>query len=340
MSTKNFKRLDWEAIAALASHNNVIEIAASEEDDPLTLREVTAEQLLEVLEETGASIEIQRDEETGEINEIHASCKTPLTQGDVDTVLGSLRASGTSRLPFILLDGMQGILDRIEATGPTPAKILGDLAQTSVDASPISTTGTFTSGSTSVTVASPTGIVVGQSVAGPGIAPGTDVAVIAGSAVTLSQQTTAAGAAGTPLTFTTETQVIGLAEWTLSWKRKTADATTTDDDTYESSLGSTASWSVKAKYMFIDGDTSQSTNILATITTPQSPTTWNFFPTIGTGRAAFSGAAYVDGIDIATGMGKVVGLDVSLKGTGKLNFLTQAAPIPNPNTGTGQQAED
>ena len=123
-----------------------------------------------------------------------------------------------------------------------------------------------------------------------------------------------------------ETQVIGLSEWTLDWKRKTADATTTDNATYESSLPSTASWSVKAKYMFVSADTSQATNILATITALQSPLTWNFFPTVATGREAFSGQAYVDGITIASGMGKTVGLDVSLKGTGPLSILTQLAP--------------
>ncbi len=92
--------------------------------------------------------------------------------------------------------------------------------------------------------------------------------------------------------------------------------------------------------MFIDGDTSQSTYILATIQTPQQPQQWNFFPTIATGRAAFNGLAYVDGITIASGMGKVVGLDVSLKGTGPLNIATQVTPVANPNTVTGETAED
>ena len=135
-------------------------------------------------------------------------------------------------------------------------------------------------------------------------------------------------------------QVIGLAEWTIDWKRKTVDATTTDNLTYESSLPSMASWSVKAKYMFIDGDPGQATNILATIGTPQTPVTWNFFPTIAAGRSAFSGQAYVDGITIASGMGKVVGLDCSLKGTGQLFVDTQLAPTVTTNTGTGEQAED
>ena len=309
MSTKQLgKLIDFEALATRARANTGLAIAASDEETEI-LQEIAGDQLLLILEEAGAEIQVERGED-GEITSIHAS-----------------------------IGPEAGILETVHATGPTPAKILGDLAQTSVDSPAVNTTGTWAANSTSVTVASATGIAVGQSVVGAGIAAGTDVSAVNGTTITLSQQTTAAGAAGTAITFTTETQVIGLSEFTIDWKRKTADATTTDDDTYESSLGSTASWSVKAKYMFIDGDTSQSTNILATITSPQSPTTWNFFPTIGTGRAAFSGSAYVDGITIASGMGKVVGLDVSLKGTGKLNFLSQAAPVANPNTGTGEQAE-
>ena len=165
------------------------------------------------------------------------------------------------------------VLESLQAAGPTPAKLIGDLAQTSV------------------------------------------------------------GLTGA------EVQVLGLNDWTIDWKRKTADATTTDDDTYESSLGSTASWTVKAKYMFIDGDSSQSTYLLATITTPQTPQPWNLFPTVALGRSAFSGLAYVDGLTIASGMGKVVATDVSLKGTGPLKVATQIAPVANPATGTGVTAE-
>lgn len=310
---KKFKRTDWDALAAQLRRGTIAIDATEglEEQLGLQFHEATPEEIVAACESAGAKVAVTRDAETGEIDSIEASVARPITSG---------------------------VVESIDATGPTPSKILGDLAQTSVDAAPVSTTGSTTISSTSVTVTSATGIVAGQSVSGAGIPAGTDVASISGTTVTLTQPATAT-ASNVALTFTTETQVLGLAEWTLNWKRKTADATTTDDDTYESSLGSTASWSVKAKYMFIDGDTSQAQNILATITSPQSPTTWNFFPTIGTGRAAFSGSAYVDGIDIATGMGKVVGLDVSLKGTGKLNFLTQAAPVANPNTGTGEQAE-
>lgn len=54
-----------------------------------------------------------------------------------------------------------------------------------------STTGTASSGSTALTVASGTGIVVGQVVVGAGIPWLTTVTVVAGTAVTLSQNTTA-----------------------------------------------------------------------------------------------------------------------------------------------------
>ena len=245
--------LVYSALTGAAKLGTLLSIAASEQ------REVTGEDILAVVEAAGGRGIYERDPDTGFITSIHASCSVEVFEYDaseMSQVLESLHASGTT------------------TTGVTPAKLLGDLAQTSV------------------------------------------------------------GASGS------ETQVIGLSEWTIDWKRKTADATTTDDATYESSLGSTASWSVKAKYMFIDGDPSQSTNILATINTVQTPQTWNFFPTVAQGRSAFSGAAYVDGITIASGMGKVVGLDVSLKGTGKLYVNSQLAPQTNIATVTGEQAED
>ncbi len=141
-------------------------------------------------------------------------------------------------------------------------------------------------------------------------------------------------------TATGEEQILGLAEWTISWKRKTVEATTTDDSLYESSLGSTKGWTAKAKYMFVDGDQSQIDGVLSAIdTTALDPLLWNFFPTVETGRAAFQGNAFVDGIDIGSGSGKIVGLDVSLKGTGPLKRLTQLAPVANTSTVTGQQAE-
>lgn len=64
------------------------------------------------------------------------------------------------------------------------------------------TTITTTSGSTSATVASGTGIAVGQKVIGAGIADGTTVAAVAGTSVTLSVAATATGAT-VPVTFST-----------------------------------------------------------------------------------------------------------------------------------------
>jgi hypothetical protein len=63
------------------------------------------------------------------------------------------------------------------------------------------TTATASSGSTALTVASATGILAGQWISGTGIASGTRVSGIAGSAVTLSQATTAALSASN-VTFT------------------------------------------------------------------------------------------------------------------------------------------
>lgn len=152
---------------------------------------------------------------------------------------------------------------------------------------------------------------------------------------------TSVGASGS------QTQVVGLSGWTIDWKRKTAEATTTDDATYESSLGSTASWTAKAKYVYYDGDASQKNQILAAITTPQQPQTWNFFTTPEAGRVAFTGQAYIDGITLDSGVGKIIGLDVSLKGTGPLTTPVELAPItgfipPNSVAGTpaDQQSED
>lgn len=72
------------------------------------------------------------------------------------------------------------------------------------------TTGNTTSGSTSVTVASATNIVVGQSVSGAGIPAGAYVTNVAGTTVTLSQAATATGAA-VPLTFGTTVNLLSSA---------------------------------------------------------------------------------------------------------------------------------
>lgn len=130
-----------------------------------------------------------------------------------------------------------------------------------------------------------------------------------------------------------QTQVIGLLDWSIDWKRKTIDSTTTDDAGHDTNLGSTDSWTAKSRYLYIDGDTSQTANILAAVQTAAGAVEWNFFPTVATGRDSWKGSAYVDGVTIASGVGKVVGLDVSLKGTGPLTKVAQTAPQTN-------QAED
>lgn len=124
-----------------------------------------------------------------------------------------------------------------------------------------------------------------------------------------------------------ETQVLGLMEWTIDWKRKTVDSTTTDDAAHESNLGSTDSWTAKAKYAYIDGDTSQASNVLAALSTATAAAKWNFFGTVATGRDSWTGSAYIDGCTITAGVGKIIALDISLKGTGPLTKVAQVAAV-------------
>lgn len=123
-----------------------------------------------------------------------------------------------------------------------------------------------------------------------------------------------------------ETQVLGLMEWTIDRKVKTVDSTTTDDGGDETSLQSTRSWTAKAKYAYIDGDPSQAAAIFAAMSTSAGAVQWNFFHTPAQGRDAWTGKAYVDGCTITAGQGKIVALDISLKGTGPLTRSAQLAP--------------
>lgn len=288
---------------------------AANATEPAHTRPATPEDILEMLHAMGAKAEITRNPVTGEIDAIQGKLFST-TEWDKDD--------------------LAGVIGEVQAAG-LPQKITGDLAQTSVTTT-VNATCSTTSSSTSVTFTDATGIVKGAAIVGTGIPTGTTLLNLVGTTGTLSAAATATGAA-VAVVITAETQVIGLGDWTLDWKRKTVDATTTDDATYESSLPSTASWSIKAKYMFIVGDTSQSSNILAAITAPQTPQMWNFFPTIGVGLPVYSGYAYVDGITMAAGSGKLVSLDCSLKGTGYLNAGTQLAPATTTNTQTGKQGE-
>jgi uncharacterized protein YybS (DUF2232 family) len=74
--------------------------------------------------------------------------------------------------------------------GPEPAFVL-------IATAVATTTGTASAGSLAVTLASGTSVVVGQAVVGTGIAQGTFVSAISGTALTLSQVTTAALVGGT-----------------------------------------------------------------------------------------------------------------------------------------------
>jgi len=127
----------------------------------------------------------------------------------------------------------------------------------------------------------------------------------------------------------TETQVIGLQEWTIDRKLKTLDATTTDSGGDEVSLPSTRSWTASAKYVYLDADPSQAAQILNAIANAQTAVQWNFFPDAVLGRGAWKGLAFVDSYKLAGGVGKVFGVDITLKGTGPLTFTTQIAPVAN-----------
>jgi hypothetical protein len=124
-----------------------------------------------------------------------------------------------------------------------------------------------------------------------------------------------------------QTQVIGLQEWTIDRKFKTTESTTTDDQGDEANLTSTRSWTASAKFAYIDGDPSQIAQIINAITVGQQPLQWNFFPAAVQGRGAWSGLAWVDSYKLSGGVGKLFAFDVTLKGSGKLNFNSQLAPI-------------
>jgi hypothetical protein len=292
--------------------------ARSQDQAELFSREVTGEDLLQLTERAGGSVtHIVRDE-NGLITEIEASIHTPdLCEYDPAEC--------------------QEVLESLEATGVAPTRMTGDLAQTSIS-TPYAVTATTTSASPTITLSAANASLTGTcDITGPGIPAGTTV-TFSGTTGTLSAAATATGTA-VALSVTTETQVLGLGDWAISWKRKTVETTTTDAAVYETSLPSTASWSVKAKYMYIDGDASQALTLTSALSTPAGSQLWNFFPTIAVGRAAWQGQAFIDGIDLGAGVGKMVGLDVSLKGTGPLNQVTQIAPAVTTSTLTGLQAE-
>lgn len=119
---------------------------------------------------------------------------------------GGVTTPGGSYAPGNIADGLtQGTINiqvnngtptaggsvyvRLVANASIPAGVVGGFEAAADD---VSTTGTASSGSTALTVASGTGIAVGQLVTGAGIAPGTYVSAVSGTSVTLSAATTAA----------------------------------------------------------------------------------------------------------------------------------------------------
>jgi hypothetical protein len=80
---------------------------------------------------------------------------------------------------------------RAALNSAVPAGVIGGL-EAVADPNPVATTGTAAINSTALTVASGTGIAIGQGVSGVGIAAGSTVTAVAGTAVTLSLPTTAA----------------------------------------------------------------------------------------------------------------------------------------------------
>jgi hypothetical protein len=94
------------------------------------------------------------------------------------------------------------VVTAISPVGPAAQPQKFAVAISSTDTATVDTTATFSSGASSITVSSVTGIVSGQLVAGPGIASGTTVSgPPSGTTVNLSSPTTAAGS-GTTVVFT------------------------------------------------------------------------------------------------------------------------------------------
>ena len=240
------------------------------------------------------------------------------------------------------LDVQPGIISTIAASGTpvtSPREIVGDLAQTSVGQN-YQVTGSITSGSESVTgVSSITGLAVGQLVTGTGIAPGTTITAVAAGTITLSAAVTATAAAAA-LNVIGESQTFGLMEWEISWKLDTVASTTTDNAGYKSFLPSNAEWTVTAKFAYLLGDTSQTNNVRSIITALQRTTQrWNFFMAPEAGDDSFYGNAFIDSIKFGAGGGKIVGMDVTLKGSGPLYIAPTLAPTPS-STVTGLQAQN
>jgi hypothetical protein len=208
-------------------------------------------------------------------------------------------------------------------------RLTGDLAQTTVGANPgvdadtsVTITADTTAGSKVLgNVSSVSGLVPGQEISGAGIPPYITIASINSGVVLLSDEATAT-AAGVTLTVVGATQVLGLTDWTMTFKVKTVDATTTDDDAWEDSLPSSSSWTAKAKYVYLMGDPSQMTHIIQAIigSGRRASSQWNFFLDSESGDDSFTGQAFISGLGISSVIGRTVTMDVSLQGRGPLNL--------------------
>ena len=126
----------------------------------------------------------------------------------------------------------------------------------------------------------------------------------------------------------TAEKIISLGEFELTEKSKMVDATDTDSGGAETTLPSTYSWSGTAKYMYVDGDPSQQTAILDAVRAQNTPgavaPTWTFFPTTASGRDEYTGQAWIESSKSSAGVGKLIAIDVTLRGQGFLVRSSQA----------------
>lgn len=112
------------------------------------------------------------------------------------------RGSGTVVLSVGAPKSQDQVYTRVVLNGAVPAGVIGDYETNPAATDLFTVATTLTEGSTAATVASGANIQVGQPISGPGIAPGTYAAVVAGTAVTLSKAATATFATtGAVLTF-------------------------------------------------------------------------------------------------------------------------------------------
>lgn len=104
-----------------------------------------------------------------------------LTRGTINVAINNGTPAGAGSPVYI----------RTALNAAVPLGLVGGF-EAVVDPNPVATTGTATISTTALTVASGTGIKVGQTVTGVGVAPNTTVVAVAGTAVTLSLAVTAA----------------------------------------------------------------------------------------------------------------------------------------------------